>query len=68
MKEFFFVMSMFTNSGQLPPHIEPMPSLQECYRRVEHAADAMAKDEPGMNGDFRFTAGCLIKSTKADPA
>lgn len=68
MKEFFFVMSMFVSGQQLPPHIEPAASIEACMARVDETIKKMAEETPDMNGDFRFAAGCLVKSTKADPA
>lgn len=68
MKEIFFMMSLVLPSGQLPTHQEKMESLEACHAKVIETTAHMAADDPNLNGNFRFAAGCMVVSTKADPA
>ena len=62
VKAFLFVIQLVLPTGPLPPETEPMPSLEACMERVAQ------KKFGDINDDFRFAAGCIQLSKKADPA
>ena len=64
MKAFLFVIQLVLPTGALPPETEPMPSLEACMARVVEAQKQFGE----INEDFRFAAGCIQLSKKADPA
>jgi len=64
VKTFIFLMSLMTPEGSLPPQSEPMPTLDACMARVVEAQAQFG----AINENFKFLAGCVQVSTKADPA
>jgi hypothetical protein len=65
VKTFIFVMSLVLPDGSgPPPYQEPMPSLVECLSKVAKAQQTYEEH----NEEFKFAAGCIQTSTKADPA
>lgn len=65
LKLFIFVMSLLLPDGSgPPPYSELMPSLEACLSKVAAVQQA---NEPA-NETFKFMAGCVQVSTKANPA